>query len=79
MLECLDRFGHLVYSVLLCKTGDIGRAEDLTEQAFVSLWRSPAAFDPRRGPMAFQLLRSLSSALERESTVAGCPGRVSAG
>ncbi len=64
LLECLDRFGHIVYCTLLGVTGDTALTEELTERAFVSLWRSPAVFDPGRGPIAFQLLRALSSSLD---------------
>ena len=62
LLECLDRFGPVVYCALLRLTDDIRLTEDLTERGFVSLWRSPEAFDPRSGPMALQLLAALSSA-----------------
>ena len=62
LLECLDRFGHVVYCALFRLTDDIRLTEDLTERAFVSLWRSPETFDPRRGPMALQLLAVLSPA-----------------
>lgn len=63
MLEALERFGNLVYRSLLGLSGDRGVAEDLTEQAFVALWRSPESFDPRQGPIALQLLREVSSSL----------------
>ena len=63
VLEGLERFGHLVYCSLLGITGDRGVAEDLTERAFVALWRSPESFDPRQGPIALQLLREVSSSL----------------
>lgn len=59
LLECLDRFGHVVYCMLLHLTGDVDRTEDLTLRAFVSLWRAPAAFDPRHGPMVLQLLGAI--------------------
>ncbi len=64
-LECLDRYGSVVYCGLLHLTGDVGLSEDLTEQVFVELWCSPRSFDPRCGPLALQLLGSASSALRR--------------
>ena len=61
VLECLQRFGSVVYWSLLRLTGDRELTEEVTEQAFVALWRSPTSFDPTRGLMALQLLRAASS------------------
>lgn len=82
VLECLQRFGNVVYGSLLRLTGDREVTEDVTEQAFVALWRSPASFDPKRGPMVLQLLRAASSSLERpgatgEDVRCGARGRTS--
>lgn len=63
LMECLDRFGPVVYCALLRATEDVALTEDLTERGFVSLWRSPTSFDPRRGPMALQLLAALASSV----------------
>lgn len=57
LLDCLDRFGPLVFRALCQRTGDRARAEALTEALFARLWKDPAAFAPERGPMAFQLLQ----------------------
>ncbi len=65
LLDCLDRFGALVFCALFHVTGDVPLTEDLTEQAFVSLWRSPNSFDPRHGPMSLQLLGATLSVLRR--------------
>ena len=58
LLECLDRFGHIVYSTSLTETGDSVVAEAVTERVFVQLWRRPEAFHPRRGPLLLQLVRA---------------------
>lgn len=59
LLDCLDRFGASVYCIALARTGDVAAAEDLTERAFVELWRRPTEFDPRRAPIVLQLVRRL--------------------
>jgi hypothetical protein len=71
LLECVDRFGASVYCIALAQGGSVARAEDLTEQAFVELWRHPEAFDPRRAPLVLQVVRWLRSALA--ATPAGPP------
>ncbi len=58
LLECLDRFGHVVYCTSLAETGDAVVAEAVTQRVFVQLWRRPAAFHPRRGPLVLQLVRA---------------------
>ena len=44
-----DRFGAGVYSVCRRRLGDAGAAEDATQEAFTSVWRRSATFDPARG------------------------------
>ncbi len=58
LLECLDRFGHVVYSTSLTASGDATRAEAVTERVFVQLWRRPEAFHPAYGPLLLQLVRA---------------------
>src|SRR6266576_5082372 len=44
-----DRHGGAVYSLAHRIVGDPGMAEDVTQEAFLSMWRSKARFDPARG------------------------------
>ncbi len=47
-----DRFARRVYRVVLSVARDAGRAEDAHQEAFVSVWRSRATFDPGRGTVS---------------------------
>jgi RNA polymerase sigma-70 factor, ECF subfamily len=44
-----DRHGGAAYSLAHRIVGDRGLAEDVTQEAFLSIWRSKARFDPARG------------------------------
>lgn len=44
-----DRHGGAAYSLAYRIVGDRAAAEDVTQEAFISLWRSGARFDPTRG------------------------------
>lgn len=44
-----DRHGGVAYSLAYRIAGERGAAEDVTQEAFVSIWRSGARFDPTRG------------------------------
>lgn len=52
-----DRYGKLVYSLALHVVRDGPTAEELTQEAFVRLWRSAASFEPGRGVVRAWLLR----------------------
>jgi len=43
-----QRYGRLVYSMAYKVLGDIGLAEDATQQTFVQAWRAAATYDPSR-------------------------------
>jgi len=44
-----DRHGGAAYSLAYRIVGERGAAEDVTQEAFVSIWRSGARFDSTRG------------------------------
>ncbi len=44
-----DRHGGAAYSLAHRVVGDRAIAEDVTQEAFISVWRSGARFDPSRG------------------------------
>lgn len=44
-----DRHGGAAYSLAHRIVGDAQAAEDVTQEAFLSIWRSGARFDPARG------------------------------
>jgi RNA polymerase sigma-70 factor, ECF subfamily len=46
-----DRYGSVVYSVALRVLGDTGAAEDILQDVFMQLWRSPGSFDSSRGSL----------------------------
>lgn len=44
-----DRHGGAAYSLAHRVVGDKGMAEDVSQEAFVSIWRSPGGYKPARG------------------------------
>jgi RNA polymerase sigma-70 factor (ECF subfamily) len=56
MASLFDRYGGLVYSVALRVLRDSGRAEDLLQDVFFQLWRSPGSFLSSRGSLGAWLL-----------------------
>src|SRR6476619_5533629 len=44
-----DRHGGAAYSLAYRIVGDAGAAEEVTQEAFISIWRSGARFDRTRG------------------------------
>jgi RNA polymerase sigma-70 factor (ECF subfamily) len=52
MAALYDRYSSIVYSVALRVLQDTGAAEDVLQEIFMQLWRTPAAFDSSRGNMA---------------------------
>lgn len=51
-----DRYGDLVYSVVLRVVADTYAAEDVTQDVFLRLWRKPEQFDVARGKLVTWLL-----------------------
>ncbi len=45
------RYGDLVYT-LCCRTLDESRADDVTQEVFISAWRGRKRFDPAKGSLA---------------------------
>jgi RNA polymerase sigma-70 factor (ECF subfamily) len=67
-----DRHGGAAYSLAYRIVGDRNTAEDVTQEAFLSLWRSGARYDRARGSVRTWLLgvvrnRAIDS-LRREAT-----------
>ena len=51
-----DRHGGAAYSLAYRIVGERGAAEDVTQEAFISVWRSGARFDRARGSVRAWLL-----------------------
>src|SRR3954453_23648915 len=51
-----DRHGGVAYSLAYRIVGESGAAEDVTQEAFISIWRSGAKFDRTRGSVRSWLL-----------------------
>ena len=49
MAQLYDRYSPIVYSVALRVLGDTAAAEDILQEVFMQLWRSPELFDSTRG------------------------------
>jgi RNA polymerase sigma-70 factor, ECF subfamily len=47
--ELHRRYARSVLGIALRRIGDRGRAEDVTQDTFTSVWRSASRFDPARG------------------------------
>jgi len=51
-----DRHGGVAYSLAYRIVGEPGRAEDVTQEAFISIWRSGARYDRTRGSVRSWML-----------------------
>ncbi len=56
LAEVYRRHGRSVYGLARRVLGDPTEAEDVTQEAFLHLWRDPSRFDPVRGTMRTYLL-----------------------
>jgi RNA polymerase sigma factor (sigma-70 family) len=55
--ELYDRYSRPVYATGIRSLGDAHLAEELVQDAFTSVWRGAASFDPRRASFATWLYR----------------------
>lgn len=51
MAQLYERYSSIVYAVALRVLGDTGAAEDVLQEVFLQLWRSPQAYDASRGSL----------------------------
>jgi RNA polymerase sigma-70 factor, ECF subfamily len=51
MGELYERYSGIVYSVALRVLGDSSTAEDILQEVFLKLWRTPEVFDGNRGSL----------------------------
>jgi RNA polymerase sigma-70 factor (ECF subfamily) len=51
MAQLYERYSSIVYSVALRVLGDTAAAEDILQEVFMQLWRSPEVFDATRGSL----------------------------
>jgi RNA polymerase sigma-70 factor (ECF subfamily) len=68
-----DEHARGVFAVACRVLGDVTQAQDVVQDVFLSLWRDPARFDPRRGPVGHYLrmvARSRALDIWREAQVA---------
>jgi RNA polymerase sigma-70 factor (ECF subfamily) len=49
LAETYDRFGRVAYGLAFRILRDAALAEDAVQDAFLTVWRTAVAFDPRRG------------------------------
>jgi RNA polymerase sigma-70 factor (ECF subfamily) len=49
--QLYDRYSSVVYAVALRVLADTGAAEDVLQDVFMQLWRSPGNFDANRGTL----------------------------
>lgn len=66
--ELYDRYSRPVYATGMRLLGDVQLAEELVQDAFTSVWRSAASFDPARASFAtwlYRIARNRATDLDR--------------
>src|SRR5712671_2969891 len=56
LAELYDRYGRLVYSLVLRVVRDTGIAEDLVQETFLRVWNRVQGFDAQKGSISPWLL-----------------------
>jgi RNA polymerase sigma-70 factor (ECF subfamily) len=51
MAQLYERYSSIVYAVALRVLGDTSAAEDVLQEVFLQLWRTPQAYDASRGSL----------------------------
>lgn len=51
-----DRYGGIAFALAYRLLGERGLAEDVVQEAFLSIWRQGATYDPRRGAVRSWLM-----------------------
>ncbi len=78
MMDLYQRYGRLLYSIILRAVNDSAIAEDITQETFLRVWSRVASFNPEKGNLeawlvtvarnrAFDYLRSMRNAPETSS------------
>jgi RNA polymerase sigma factor (sigma-70 family) len=70
--ELYDRYSRPVYATGMRLLGDTQLAEELVQDAFTSVWRSAASFDPSRASFAtwlYRIARNRATDLDRRRRV----------
>jgi RNA polymerase sigma-70 factor, ECF subfamily len=49
--EFFSRYARSVYSLMVRQLGDAGWADDVVQEAFISVWRFARTYRPERGPV----------------------------
>src|ERR1700722_16214046 len=52
LADLYDRYGRIVYSLILRVVRDTGTAEDLVQETFLRIWNRVQAFDAQKGASA---------------------------
>jgi RNA polymerase sigma-70 factor (ECF subfamily) len=56
LAELYDRYGRVVYALILRVVRDVGIAEDLVQEAFLRVWNRVSGFDAQKGSIGPWLL-----------------------